>query len=62
MSSQVSPYPVRMNPELRAWIEAQAEANHRSINGEIVARLDQQYQAEQRKSRRQQTQGGRSHD
>lgn len=53
MSNQVSPYPVRMNPDLRTWLEQQAAANHRSLNGEITARLEQQRQRDQRRQRQQ---------
>lgn len=35
----INPFGLRMQPELRAQIEAAARANGRSLNAEIVARL-----------------------
>lgn len=32
---QPKPFPVRMNAELRQWVEVQAKANARSMNAEI---------------------------
>jgi hypothetical protein len=34
-------YPLRLPPELKTWLEAQAKANRRSLNSEIVYRLEQ---------------------
>lgn len=38
---------LRMPPELRAWIEEQAERNHCSLNSEVVRRLDEQRRAQE---------------
>lgn len=36
---EIAPFGVRMPPELKARIEAEARANGRSMNTEVVARL-----------------------
>ncbi len=38
---QISGTPVRMPPELKRWMQHQAVDNHRSLNGEIVIRLEE---------------------
>lgn len=40
MSRDISPFGLRMPPELKAQIEADAARNGRSINAEIVVRLE----------------------
>jgi hypothetical protein len=45
-SQQIIPYPVRLPPALRQFLAQQAIINHRSLNGEIVARLEQSRQAQ----------------
>lgn len=37
---QISPLQVRLPLELREWLKAEAERNRRSLNSEIVARLE----------------------
>lgn len=37
---KISPLQVRMPPELREWLKSEAAKNHRSLNSEIVARLE----------------------
>ena len=37
---RITPYPLRMDPSLRAAIEASAKSSGRSMNAEIVARLE----------------------
>lgn len=32
---QQKPFPVRMKPEIHAWLAALAQANNRSMNGQI---------------------------
>ena len=44
-SKQIAPTPVRIPPELKAWVQRIAQANLRSVNAEIVAIL----MAEQRR-------------
>jgi Arc-like DNA binding dprotein len=39
-------YALRLPPELKAWLEEQARANRRSLNSEIVFRLEQSRLAE----------------
>lgn len=50
MSRHIKPIGMRIPEELRIWLREQATANHRSLNGEIVARLEHsrgaQYQPE----------------
>ena len=36
-----APYSIRLEPEIRAKLEAIAKANGRSLNAEIVIRLDE---------------------
>lgn len=39
LKANIAPFGLRMQPDLKMQIEAAAEANERSINSEIVARL-----------------------
>jgi plasmid stability protein len=39
MSTQPIPYPLRMSSDLRSELEAQAKDHGRSMNAEIIARL-----------------------
>ncbi len=41
MSERIAPYPVRMPDDLRSELEGVAKRNKRSLNAEIVARLEQ---------------------
>ena len=41
MSRQIAPFGLRMPPEIREQIEEAAAANRRSVNAEIVSRLQQ---------------------
>lgn len=34
-------YALRLPPDLKVWLEQQAKANRRSLNSEIVYRLEQ---------------------
>jgi hypothetical protein len=36
---QLTPTPVRIPPDFKAQLQAEAKANDRSLNGEILARL-----------------------
>lgn len=40
MSRDITPFALRMPPEMRLCIEESAKANHRSLNAEILARLE----------------------
>ncbi|MDP1542421.1 MAG: Arc family DNA-binding protein [Polycyclovorans sp.] len=40
-SIQVTPSPIRVPLDLKRWLKAQAETNHRSFNGEVVMRLQE---------------------
>lgn len=42
-----TPTPVRLPDELRQWLKHKAIDNFRSLNGEIVARLEQSRKAEE---------------
>ena len=44
-------YALRLPPELKAWLEAQAKVNRRSLNSEIVFRLEQSRESEERRKR-----------
>lgn len=39
---------LRLPPELKQWLEEQAQANHRSLNGEALVALEQ-YRKQQSK-------------
>lgn len=39
----INPFGLRMQPDLREMIERSAERNHRSLNAEIVARLEESF-------------------
>lgn len=43
---KIAPFGLRMQPELKAQIEALAVANQRSMNSEIIARLEQSLSGE----------------
>jgi len=38
--TRIAPYGLRMPPELKEQVQASADANNRSMNAEIVARLE----------------------
>ncbi|MFG6159613.1 Arc family DNA-binding protein [Halomonas sp. 1390] len=40
---QTTPYPLRMPEELKAQLKEAAAGNHRSMNAEIVARLQESF-------------------
>ena len=44
---QVSPTPVRMPDELRMWLKHKAIDNYRSMNSEVVARLEESRRREE---------------
>lgn len=39
-SQQVNPYPIRLTPELKVKLQASAKANGRSLNAEMLLRLE----------------------
>lgn len=39
----INPFGLRMQPTLKARIEEAAQANHRSLNAEITARLEESF-------------------
>ncbi|QBF27152.1 Arc family DNA-binding protein [Pseudomonas tructae] len=41
----INPFGLRMQPALKAKIEEAAQANHRSINAEITARLEESFES-----------------
>ncbi len=46
-SRQKAPTPVRMSDELKAWLKGRAEGNYRSMNSEVVARLEESRRREE---------------
>lgn len=38
-ASRLTPYPLRMPPEVREWYEDEAAKNSRSLNGELLKLL-----------------------
>jgi hypothetical protein len=45
LNERITPYPLRLEPDLRAWLEQQSVLNKRSLNQEISFILDQAKQA-----------------
>ena len=45
MKQPIAPFGVRMPPELKTALQAQAKENNRSLNSEIVYQLQQQQAA-----------------
>lgn len=43
----INPFGLRMQPDLRAQIEKAAEQSHRSLNAEIVARLETSFEVDE---------------
>lgn len=43
----INPFGLRMQPDLKAKVEEAAARNHRSLNAEIVARLEDSFRSEQ---------------
>lgn len=43
----ISPTPVRMPDELRMWLKHRAVDNYRSMNSEVVARLEESRRREE---------------
>lgn len=46
-SKKMAPSPVRIPDELKQWLKHKAVDNFRSLNGEIIARLEQSRKAEE---------------
>lgn len=47
MTSAIPPFGIRMPPELKQWLGQKAEANRRSLNSELVKRLEESRQKEE---------------
>lgn len=45
-NSKLAPSPVRMPHTLKHWLKQRAKDNHRSMNSEIVVRLEESCKAE----------------
>jgi hypothetical protein len=41
MAQTRTPYPLRLPEQLREWMQQQADANSRSLQGELIHRLQQ---------------------
>lgn len=52
-AQQISPTPVRVPPDLKRWLQHEAVDNHRSLNSEILHRLEQSRAQQQTKEARQ---------
>lgn len=48
MASPIAPFGLRLPPDLKAWLQEQADKNHRSLNGEITKRLEDSRREERR--------------
>lgn len=48
MTSPIPPFGLRLPPDLKAWLQEQADKNHRSLNGEITKRLEDSRREERR--------------
>ncbi len=44
MSREISPVGFRLPQDLKVWLKQQAVKNYRSMNAELIARLEQQRQ------------------
>lgn len=51
--NQTASYPLRISNELRQWLKSKAAANYRSMNAEILHRLQQSRKAEEAKHEKQ---------
>lgn len=40
-TQQLPPTPLRLPPDLKAWLKEQAMVNRRSLNGELLHRIEQ---------------------
>lgn len=40
MNRNIKPFGLRLPPKLKTWLQAQAKQNHRSLNSEILTRLE----------------------
>jgi predicted HicB family RNase H-like nuclease len=49
-TSEIAPLGVRMPPELKEHLRAAAETNRRSLNSEVVRRLEESVAAEKEKA------------
>lgn len=58
----INPFGLRMQPALRAKVEEAAKQNHRSLNAEIVARLEETFSAPSIKGRERFVIQGESND
>jgi hypothetical protein len=54
-TEQIKPTPVRLPDELRIWLKHQSIDNRRSLNSEIVIRLEQSQRQQQKESTNAQT-------
>ena len=50
MVRQIAPFGVRLPPELKQWLGIQAQVNHRSLNSELIKRLEESRQRETREA------------
>lgn len=39
-TKQTAPTPIRLPEDLKVWLKSEAATNHRSLNGEVLARLE----------------------
>lgn len=60
--SKIPPLGVRMPPEMKDQLKHAAAVNHRSLNGEIVARLAASLERRYEDSRQDVGRGGLDHD
>lgn len=48
MSLVIAPFGLRLPPELKQWLSGKAQENRRSMNSELVRRLEESRAAENR--------------
>jgi predicted HicB family RNase H-like nuclease len=48
-TSNLQPFGVRLQPDLKEWLAERAVMNHRSLNSELVKRLEDSRKAEESK-------------
>lgn len=49
---QQAPTPIRMADDLKEWLKVEAAANQRSLNGEVIARLEASRKTDRRRAQK----------
>jgi predicted HicB family RNase H-like nuclease len=49
MQQMIKPFGLRLPPDLKSWLSEMAHINRRSLNSELIRRLEESREAEQQK-------------